>query len=241
VLAIQEPGNDASPAPAIIPYIVMVVTGEAHVDDRLRRVLETWGRPRPGFHLTVVTDAPLAATPAHDTLVFPETRGGHGQSQYKWALGINALARAADWVLVVDDDAFVVHASLQPLLRGLDPARRALYGQRCSAEHFCGGAGFLVHWDSLERLKPVALRHCGPGTGVFDLCFARHMGIDFVEMGEFCSQSPAFYAQQPDGSVRDKGFNAAETMQRAVTFHYITALYEEMQRRVDGGQPLWPW
>jgi hypothetical protein len=218
----------------------MVVTGEANMD-RLHHVLETWGKPRPGLHLTVVTDAAIPTTPWHTVLVFPETRGGHDQSQYKWTLGINGLQRTADWVLVVDDDAFVVHENVQPLLRKLDPARRALYGQRCSERHFCGGAGFLVHWDTLERLKPAALRHCGPGTGVFDLCFALHMDIEFVEMGEFCSQPPAFYAPQPDGSIRDKGFDAAETMRRAVTFHYITALYDEMQLRVDRGQSLWPW
>lgn len=237
----QPFGNEASPATGIIPYSIMVVTGEAHMNSRLRQVLDTWGKPRPGFHLTVVTDAPITTSLWADTLVFTETSGGRDQSQYKWALGINSLGRVSDWLLVVDDDAFVVHDNLQLLLRKLDPTRRALYGQRCSERHFCGGAGFLVHWDTLERLKPVAMRQCGPGTGVFDVCFARHMDIDFVEMAEFCSQPPAFYAQQADGSIRDKGFGAEETMKHAVTFHYITSLYHEMQLRVDAGQSLWPW
>jgi hypothetical protein len=146
----------------------------------------------------------------------------------------------------VDDDAFVVHDKMLPLLRRLDPARRALYGQRCSENHFCGGAGWVIHWDSLELMKQKVLQHCGPGSNIefYDVCFPHHMGIEFVETRYFFSQPPWDYKLQQSGvvmNVMTYWLSTEEEMKNAVTYHYVSNGYRSIQERIDSGRDIWPW
>ena len=241
-----------TPPADIIPYTVLVVTGEETTAQRIVPALATWAKPRDGFKLVIVTDnwsQWRALETAHaKVLEFPQSQGGRPGAQLRWGLALHSLAGSleTDWIFVIDDHAFLDHRHVQRLLRSLSAGRRAVNGQQCSPGDFCGGAGWLTHKDTAARLAPHVYTDCAQRRDrVYDLCFSavmRRVGVELVQAGEFCSQPPAFYTPGPDGRVRDKEAPALRAgMDHAVTVHDCVHLFAEMQARIDRGQPLWPW
>ena len=234
-------------------YIGIVFSSAATYESRLVPILRTWGRNRSGFHLVIVSDHIPELANEKMVFSFPDTLG---QAQRRWPLGLQSLIdvisqgtselSSVNWIFVLDDDAFLNHVNVQRLLNSVDDQRQAIYVQLCHFDRFCGGAGWLAHVSILKRLASPLAAACNQGTEPYDVCFSRILpsaNVELIQRGEFCSQPPSFYVPSDShGLIRDKedaGLRAG--MDFPVTFHYIVGLYDEMQQRIDQGQPLWPW
>jgi hypothetical protein len=183
-----------------------------------------------------VSDAPDATLNA---FVAPQTSGGHGPSQRKWFYGVMEAARRirnglpSDFVVVADDDTFLVVPNLLRFLADKDSKQRAYWGQRCSPTNchggpcVCGGGGWAATAPLFLELADAFSAH---GSWPLPCCSDYNSDVSIsmwmnqvaktplVDSAEFCSQPPGFYLADPLG-VKDK----PEGFGRAVTFHYVDA------------------
>jgi hypothetical protein len=226
-------GGAASHAVSVSRILVMVITGEAHHQDRVEAILDTWGRWLPRERLLFISDA---ANDTLGTIRAPHTQGGHGPSQRKWFYGVLAAANAsrnglpADWFVVADDDTFLLVPNLLEFLGRHDPSKPAYFGQVCSQNCagpcVCGGGGWAASaplflrmaddFDSYGTWPPP----CCKGMYYSDQIISRYLNdvqrVPLTDSKEWASQPPDFYITQWQGRTdKPRGFG------RAVTFHYL--------------------
>jgi hypothetical protein len=121
--------------PPPIQYVGIVFSSAATFQSRLVPILRTWGRKRSGFHFVIVSDHVPESGNENLVFSFPDTVG---QAQRRWPLGLSSLMdhlakdpsselSRAEWLFVLDDDAFLDHRHVQRLLRSVDPQRQVIF------------------------------------------------------------------------------------------------------------------
>lgn len=158
--------------------ILFIINGAAAVHERSLRQHRTWcSTPRTrcifltdeayehesGMH--VLTVAVESSERVH-CAGLDEQEVAYQAAQYRFLRGLSLVFRQAlaDWVVLVDDDSFVLPASLRLLLGGLDhrqPVYLGEFANRGTASWACGGGGFAFSWAAMATmdLDACAQRH----------------------------------------------------------------------------------
>jgi len=226
------------PSKAHKQMLVLMRTGGPHSKSRLQNVRRTWAQDlEPG------------------SLVLLE---GNGDCKAKYgdnhALGLTCLEAKADlklmnrtdfdWLLVVDDDAYVFADRLRATLKGLTPGRREVYGVtgcgNCGGgrKGLCGGGGFLLSRQSL--LSMAGLQAAPVPKGSQDSFLARYMspptenysdvrfGCVAQDAGLRLVHVKGMYAWHEDFG-KERGIVALQESDPPLVMHYIANAWH-MQR-----------
>lgn len=135
-----------------------------------------------------------------------------------------AMQVGLPWVMMIDDDTFVIPRNVDRLLNSTTPSTLFL-GQQCPEfdgfQSFCGGAGWLARTSVCQRLA-ASLPTCRrvfkrevEYDRLFGRCLFQHMHIKPTWVSELNSQPPVFYETKTGKKDRPTGYN------KAATFHYI--------------------
>lgn len=233
--------RDARKSVTSSDLIVMVITGKNHHEDRLRAVLDSWGKWLPRERLIVISDVEDADL---GTYAAPETDGGHGPSQRKWYHGIIHVRRkleaelSAQWICVVDDDTFLFVDNLLALLTTLNPAERAYYGEICSPWYcggpcICGGSGWVAPTHIFVELAvTLDLYGAWPPPCCLDMYYSdqilsrvlNDMGnVTLHHRKEFKAYPPDLYYDLEQVSALEPSMrpDPVDWWGRVVSFHYV--------------------
>jgi len=142
-----------------IQYVV--ITGQQTINRSLL-LWKTWGRLicHPD-RIIFITDGPLSHDPPFSTIIAYDigqnaTLSEHyRRSQLKWfhALFNVNLSIYFDWLVLVDDDTFIITPSLSDLLQDYDPDEPMMIGKKGADCHLiCGGAGLVISRNLVSLL-----------------------------------------------------------------------------------------
>lgn len=143
-----------------LSILYAIITGQ-NSNDRSQYVFESWVQYVCTPHRVLfVTDGPLRMKPPFPYIVafnLPKNatnREHYRNSQYKWLEAIvHAASEVFDWLVLVDDDSFVIHHAMLHLLHGYNPAQALLIGKRGSdCDKVCGGPGLLLSRELVRKL-----------------------------------------------------------------------------------------
>lgn len=150
-------------------------------------------------------------------------------NQIRYDLALRHATRVAaqngiSWVMMLDDDTFVIPRNVDRLLN--DSENSAIFlGQQCPPfdgfRSFCGGAGWIARTSLCERLVS-SLSTCRRTfrseveyDRLFGRCLFQHMNVMPTWVKELNSQPPVFYETVTGLTDRPFGYG------NAATFHYI--------------------
>jgi hypothetical protein len=77
-------------------------------------------------------------------------------SQYKWmhAILMSIQLDAFDWLILLDDDTFIIHNAMKNLLMEYNQSESLLIGKMgLGCDYLCGGAGFALSVTMVQMLK----------------------------------------------------------------------------------------
>ena len=134
------------------------------------------------------------------------------------------MKRRIPWVMMVDDDTFVIPHNVDRLLNRTKYSTQFI-GQQCPPfggfRSFCGGAGWLARTEVCKRLVS-SLPECKKKyrseieyDRLFGRCLFQHMNVTPTWAKEMNSQHPVFYETTAGLRDRPDGYG------HAATFHYI--------------------
>ena len=139
-----------------------------------------------------------------------------------------AMEKSIPWIMVVDDDTFVVPHNVDRLLNGTD-ASVVFLGQQCPSfggfRSFCGGAGWIARTSLCERLVQslpscrLAFRSETEYDRLFGRCLFQRMNVTPTWVRELNSQPPVFYETVAGVRDRPNGYGSAATFHYVKTFH----------------------
>ena len=135
-----------------------------------------------------------------------------------------AVQQGIPWVMMLDEDTFVIPHNVDRLLNRTDRSTLFL-GQRCPSfsgfRSFCGGAGWIARTSLCERLVrslPTcrrAFRSEVEYDRLFGRCLFKRMNVMPTWVKELNSQPPVFYESAAGWRDRPNGYGSA------ATFHYV--------------------
>lgn len=152
----------------VIQYLI--ITGQRTLfKNKSNVVWKSWVQHVcPPNRVLFITDGPLIESlpfpsyVAYNISVNTTAKDHYRMSQLKWMFGIlNSSSilpvEPYDWLVLVDDDTFVIHSSLQDLLHEYSPEEPILIGKRGADCHFmCGGAGLAMSYKLVQNLVSVS-------------------------------------------------------------------------------------
>lgn len=161
----------------------MIVTGQKNYN-KSRTVWSTWVQHiYPPDNVLFVTDGPLLFKVPFPFVVAYHINDNatlldhYRMSQLKWMYAIinasNVNPGLYDWLVLVDDDSFVIHSSLQTLLKEYSSDEAIILGKRgADCDLMCGGAGLALSRKLVDSLKTF------PVSKKLELAFRNGIGKD---------------------------------------------------------------
>ena len=214
----------------------MVITGVFHHEDRAKPLLHTWGQwlhPKQLILISDTEDEELGTVEAPDTL------GGYAASQKKWHFAILEAQDKIkddphiDWVVVVDDDTFLVVPNLLKLLSTFDHQERAWYGRQCSMECngpcVCGGGGWAAPTHVIHEIGDSFRTGASwPPPCCADMFYSDQIISKWMNDVANLPLTPReeFQIFPPD-YTRYSAARTARWMQGYVSFHYVGTIGAE--------------
>lgn len=160
-----------------------------------------------------------------------------------------AVQQGIPWVMMVDDDTFVIPHNVDRLLNSVNRSTVFL-GQQCPSfggfRSFCGGAGWIARTSLCERLVlslPTCRRAFKRETEhdrLVGRCLFQHMQVTPTWVNELNSQPPVFYEtfaglkDRPDGYAKAATFHYVKTFVASNRAHYF-ALWKTLHLVDDRG------
>ena len=205
-----------------------MLTTAANHGSRCRTVIATWGRYIPTGQLVFYSDRPAATAGVPIVAHGIDAPISYAAAQARFIYDVfpdvayRMRITGSDWLFYCDDDTWVWPEHLAPLLEGRDPDRWVWLGQRCSAEHYCGGAGFVMSRHAAHATAAIAPRcrlfQRKESDARLGACLKGVLNRTVEDAKEFNSRPPGYYAT-PNG-LRDRPYGVGA----AVTFHYVHLL-----------------
>lgn len=239
---VVDTGNDL----ALRSVVILCNTGTVHHVDRARLAMKTWASllpdPRQVVFLTDANDTSSLFHPYQGvSFALSPKLSGYQNAQQRFGAGLLWAARRTwpahiRWLLLVDDDAYVVVPSLASLIRRLDalglPPNHVFGEVQCGPSNICGGAGVLFTLNALRKAQHH-LASCSwlPYYDVQISGCLRNAGLHLMHMLQFCGG--------PSKSVCS-GRHKVPRVPDMVTFHYAVDEMTELHQRVLSGKNALP-
>ena len=219
--------------------IFMVMTGEAYLRTRCDVIMCTFGVTLQPSRLFFVGETSSdGRLPIYD-VVKPGTSRPVDRPRSMQKLGeglamlLQKISQSSDynnveWIMVMEDDTFVLPVNLQKVLAEYDSRLPVIIGRTTCGVGFCGGAGYAISRGLFVRL-PRFIRKCRAHGGLHQSdqfvpnCIRNKVKVDFINRPEFHSEPPGADPTEPGYRDHPDGFR------HAVSYHYIRPAQRYLQ------------
>lgn len=220
--------------------VITCVTSPLTFSERGPLVNETWAaqvkEPDRFFFVTNQALNPQTSVGSSKIWVNPENYDSDWFGGSKLFISVILLfpLEHGEWLMLIDDDAFIQVRNLKDFIRGLDPRIPALYGQKACGGNLCGGGGALLSPALIHSIRTYWSMNSSDVTWAYDNFLSQHienappdLGLKVVHHDGFRSQPPSHYKNGHGPPISNK----------PITFHYLDAKHQrEAQERYNCGK-----